>query len=85
MFSKISSRELLHGKRVSEMSKFDPNIRQNASNCTILKIFLGGMPPNPLAMRLASPRAACRFSDMQIFKSQKKYFLPPPPKSWLRP
>ena len=28
-------------------TKSDPNIHQNAPNCSIFKKFLGGMPPNP--------------------------------------
>ena len=58
----------------------DPNIHQNAPNCTILKnIFWGrGCPRTP------NQSAWLRRSDMQIFKSEKK-ILDPPAKSWLRP
>ena len=49
------------------------------------KILGGACPRTPLAKRIASPCAACRFAT-QISKSDKKYFLTPsPPKSWLRP
>ena len=41
---------------------------------------MGGMPPNPLAKRMAS-RMSLR--DMQIPKSEKNSC--PPPKSWGRP
>ena len=68
------------------VKKSDPNIHQNAPNCTIFKKnSRGGMPPNPpnkahgFAMRSMSLR------DMQISKSQKKILGPPPSKSWGRP
>ena len=53
-------------------TKSDPNIHQNAPNCTILeKSSRGDMPPNPLAERMA-------LRDMQISKSEKKNSWPPP-------
>ena len=61
-------------------TKSDQNIHQNAPNCTILKNFLGGACPRiPLPNRMASPCAACRESDMQISKSEKKILGPPLP------
>ena len=58
--------------------KSDPNVHQNAPNCTIFKYFLGGghAPEPPIkahgfAMRTISLR------DMQISKSQKKIIAPP--------
>ena len=52
-------------------TKSDPNIHQNAPNCTILeKSSRGDMPPNPPAERMA-------LRDMQISKSEKKKFLAP--------
>ena len=52
-------------------TKSHPNIHQNVPNCTILKYFSGGMPPNPLAKHI------------QISKSEKNiswpnYSLPNP-------
>ena len=53
-------------------TKCDQNIHQNAPNCTVLKIFLGGAClRNPLAKRKAH--------DMQISKSKKKISWNPPP------
>ena len=44
-----------------------------------LKKFLGGAcPRTPLAMRMASPCAACRFATCK-FPNLKKKFLGPPP------
>ena len=57
-------------------SKFDPNIHQNAPNCTIFRIFFGGAcPRTPLAKHMASRK----------FPNLKKNILAPPPKSWGRP
>ena len=51
-------------------TKSDPNIHQNAPNCTILKKILGGAcPRTPLAKRMASP---CKISN-----SEKYIFCPP--------
>ena len=41
------------------------------------------MPPNPLAMCMASPCAAYRFTTCKF--PNLKNFLAPPPKSWGRP
>ena len=60
------------------MTKSDPNIHQNAPNCTILKIFSGGACPRiSLAKRMTSPCAACRFATCK-FPNLKKKFLGPP-------
>ena len=40
-------------------TKSDPNIQQNAPNCTIKKMSRESMPPNPLAKRMISPCSAC--------------------------
>ena len=46
--------------------------------CTILKNFLGGAcPRTPLAKRMTSICAACRFATCK-FTNLKKKFLPPP-------
>ena len=55
------------------MSKFNPNIHQNALNCTILKKILESMPPNP-------PKHL-RHANFLI---SKKNSCPPPPQSWGR-
>ena len=64
-------------------TKSDQNTHQNAPNCTILNKFMGGgggaWPRTPLAKRMASPWATCKFPN------PKKKILPPPTKSWLRP
>ena len=53
-------------------SKYTPN-------CTILKNILGGAcPQTPLAKRMASPCAACRFATCK-FPNLKKNSCPPPP------
>ena len=55
--------------------KSDPNIHQNAPICTIFKNFLGGTcPRTPLAKRIASPCAECRFATC---KSPKNSWPPP--------
>ena len=62
-------------------TKSDPNIHQNASNCTIKKkISLGSMPPNP-------PPLTKRMASLYIYVAFEKYIscLPPLQKSWLRP
>ena len=46
--------------------------------------FGGGMPPNPLAKRMASPYTACHFATCK-FQNLKTNFLDPHSKSWLRP
>ena len=59
--------------------KFDPNIHQNAPNCTIFRNFLGGgMPRNPPSK--AHGFATCKFPNLK-----KKNLAPPPSKSWGRP
>ena len=45
------------------------------------KISRGGMPPNPLSKAHGFAMCSMSLHDMQIFKSEKKKFLPPPPKS----
>ena len=100
MFSKISSREIPHSKRISKIIIFyikngnfwKKNTYKIWSKYTLKrtklhrfkKISRGSMPPNPLAMRMASPCAACRFATCK-FPNLKKNFLAPPPKSWGRP
>ena len=60
--------------------KSDPNIHQNAPKCTIYKNFLGGAcPQTPLAKRMASPCAACRFATCKFPNLKKKFLLPPLP------
>ena len=64
----------------------DPNIHQNAPNCTIYKNFLGGgHAPEPPSIAYGFAMRSMSLRDMQISKSQKKNFCPPPPKSWGRP
>ena len=66
--------------------KSDPNIHQNAPNCTIYKNFLRGHAPEPPSIAYGFAMRSMSLRDMQISKSQKKKFLaPPPPKSWGRP
>ena len=61
--------------------KFDPNIHQNAPNCTIFKkIFWEACPQTPLAKRMALPCAACRFATCK-FPNLKKILGPPFPNS----
>ena len=68
------------------MTKSDQNIHQNAPNCTILKKFLGwACPRTPLAKRMASLCAACRFATCKFPNLKKKFLGPPPAKSWGRP
>ena len=55
-------------------STLDPNIHQNVP---FLKIFSGGMPPNP-------PSKAYGFA-MRKFPNRNKKNLAPPPKSWGHP
>ena len=51
-----------------------------------IKNFLGGAcPRTPLAKRMASPCAACRFATCKFTNLKKKNSWPPPPKSWGRP
>ena len=61
-------------------TKCDQNIHQNAPNGTIwgTKILGGACPRTPLAKRMASPFAACRFATCK-FPNLKKKFLGPPP------
>ena len=60
-------------------TKSDQNIHQNSPNCTILKNFLGGAyPRTPLAKRMASPCAACRYATCK-FPNRKKIISWPPP------
>ena len=60
--------------------KSDPNIHQNAPNCTIFKNFLGGAcPRTPLAKRMASPCAACCFATCKFPNLKKKILGPPLP------
>ena len=91
-FKKKFSRELPHGKdvclkylKIFLKTKSDPNIHQNAPNCTILKNFLGqgACHRTTLAKRMASPYAAIRFATC-IFLNLKKV-LAPSAKSWVRP
>ena len=68
-------------------TKSDPNIHQNAPNCTILEKKLSGgtCPRIPLAERMASPFAAWHFATCK-FPNLKKIILGPlPAKSWLHP
>ena len=50
-----------------------------------IKIFSGGMPPNPPSKAHGFAMRSMSLRDMQISKSQKKNSWPPPPKSWGRP
>ena len=50
-------------------SKFDPDINQNAPNCTISKNFLGGACPQTLL-------AKCMFATCK-FPNLKNYSWPP--------
>ena len=65
-------------------TKSDHNTPQNTPNCAIKKISRGACPRTPLTKRMASPCAACRLATCK-FPYLKKYFLAPPPKSWLCP
>ena len=56
------------------MTKSDPNIHQNAPNCTIYKNSVGSMPPNPLS----------KVHGFQTSKTEE-IIIPLPAKSWLRP
>ena len=57
---------------IFKSKKSDPNIHQNAPNCTIYKKFSRGcMPPNPPS--IAHGFATCKFPNL------RKKFLPPPP------
>ena len=59
-------------------TKSDPNIHQNAPNCTILKKILGGAcPRTPITKRMAKPCSACRCATCK-FQNRKK-FCPPLP------
>ena len=51
------------------------------------KKFIGGgaCPRTPLAKRMASPCAACRFATCKFPNLKKKILGPPPAKSWGRP
>ena len=61
-------------------TKSDQNTPKNAPNCTVLKKFLGGAcPRTPLAMRMASPCAACRFATCKFPNLKKKILGPPLP------
>ena len=54
-------------------------IAQICPNCTVLKKFLwGACPRTPLAMRMASPCAACRFATCKVPNFEKKILGPPP-------
>ena len=45
---------------IFQSKKSDPNIHQNAPNCTIFKIFSrGGMPPNPPPKSWGRPCIMC--------------------------
>ena len=66
-------------------TKSDQNTPKNAPNCTVLKIFSGGMPPNPPSNAHGFAMRSMSLRDMQIPKSEKKNSWPPPPKSWGRP
>ena len=60
------------------MTKSDPNVHQNAPNCTILKKNLMRVcPRSPLAKPLALPCAACRFATSK-FSNMTKIILVPP-------
>ena len=59
-------------------------MHQIAPNCTILKFFSGGMPPNTPNNAHGFAMRGMSLCDMQISKSQKK-IIGPPTKSWLRP
>ena len=60
--------------------KSDPNIHQNAPNCTNFKYLFGGggMPPNPPSKAHGFAMRSMSLRDMQISKSQKNSWLPPP-------
>ena len=62
------------------MTKSDQNIHQNAP---FKKHYWGACPRTPLAKRMASTCAACRFATCK-FPNLKKKFLAPPSKSWGR-
>ena len=97
MFSKISSWEIPHSKRVSKIFIFyikngnfwKKNKDKIWSKYTLKRTKLhcfkkfsrGSMPPNPLA----KPCAACRFATCKFLNLKKKILAPPPPKSWGRP
>ena len=74
---------------IENYSKSDPNIFQNAPNCTILKNLFGDIPPNlpPPPQQSAWLHHAQRMSlrNSNISKSENKFLPPPPAKSWLRP
>ena len=54
-------------------TKSDPNIHQNAANCTIKKNYLGRMPPNP-------PSKARRFAQRDTSRKRdvSPQYYPPP-------
>ena len=55
-------------------------MHQNAPNCIIYKKVLGGAcPQTPLAKRMASPCAACRFATCKFPNLKKKFLAPPLP------
>ena len=59
-------------------TKSDPNIHQNAPNCTIFKKFLvKACPEPPITKRMASQCAACRFATCK-FRNLKKNSWPSP-------
>ena len=49
------------------------------------KISRGACPRAPLAKRMASPCAACRFATCKFENLKKKISCPSPAKSWERP
>ena len=50
--------------------KSDPNIHQNAPNCTIFKNFLRGHTPEPPSKAHGFAMRSMSLCDMQISKSQ---------------
>ena len=66
--------------KIFQCKKSDPNIHQNAPNCSIFKNFLGGAcPRTPLAKRMASPCAAYVALRHASFHISKKNSWPPLP------
>ena len=64
-----------------QSKKSDPNVRQNAPNCTIFKNFLGGACPR------TPPSRAHGFAMRSMSRKnlKKKFLALPPSKSWGRP
>ena len=60
------------------MTKSDPNVHQNAPNCTILKKKSHeGMPPKPPSKAPGFAMRSMSLRDNQIFKYDKNNSCPP--------